>query len=145
MLKKKITYSNFITDEQVTEEFRFNLTKAELTFMDLTTSGGLEMNLARITNTRDIPAMMKFFREIILKSYGEVSDDGKRFVKSEELSAAFEQTDAYSVLFMELCTDAESAAAFIKGVVPADLGKQVGEAANLALANSTGASFQTVS
>lgn len=133
MLKKKITYTNFVTDEQVTEEFRFNLTKAELTFMDLTTSGGLEMNLARITNTRDIPAMMKFFREIILKSYGEVSDDGKRFVKSEELSAAFEQTNAYSELFMELCTNAESAAAFIKGVVPADLGKQVGEAANKAL------------
>lgn len=133
MLKKKITYTNFVTDEQVTEEFRFNLTKAELTFMDLTTSGGLEMNLTRITNTRDIPAMMKFFREIILKSYGEVSDDGKRFVKSEELSAAFEQTNAYSELFMELCTNAESAAAFIKGVVPADLGKQVGEAANKAL------------
>lgn len=144
MLKKKITYTNY-NDEQVTEEFRFNLSKAELTFMDLTTTGGLEMSLARITNTRDVPAMIKFFREIILKSYGEVSADGKRFIKSDDMSAAFEQTDAYSELFMELCTDADAAAAFIKGIVPADLGKQVGEAANKALANSTGAGVVSLS
>lgn len=135
MLKKKITYSDYNTGEQYTEEFRFNLNKAELTFMDLTTSGGLEMNLNRIVNTHDVPAMIKFFRELILKSYGEVSPDGKRFVKSDELSAAFEQTEAYSELFMELCTDADAAAAFIKGVVPSDLGKQVGEAANKTLSN----------
>lgn len=135
MLKKKITYSDYNTGEQYTEEFRFNLNKAELTFMDLTTSGGLEMNLNRIVNTHDVPAMIKFFRELILKSYGEVSPDGKRFVKSEELSAAFEQTEAYSELFMELCTDADAAAAFIKGVVPSDLAKQVGEAANKTLSN----------
>lgn len=135
MLKKKITYTDFNTGEQYTEEFRFNLTKAELTFMDLTTSGGLEMNLNRIVNAHDVPAMIKFFRELILKSYGEVSPDGKRFVKSEELSTAFEQTDAYSELFMELCTDADAAAAFIKGVVPSDLGKQVGEAANKTLSS----------
>lgn len=135
MLKKKISYTDYNTGEQYTEEFRFNLTKAELTFMDLTTSGGLEMNLNRIVNTHDVPAMIKFFRELILKSYGEVSPDGKRFVKSEELSAAFEQTDAYSELFMEVCTDADAAAAFIKGVVPSDLGKQVGEAANKTLSN----------
>lgn len=137
MLKKKITYHDYNTGDQYTEEFRFNLNKAELTFMDLSTSGGLELNLKRITNSHDVPAMIKFFRELILKSYGEVSPDGKRFVKSEELSNAFEQTEAYSELFMELCTDADAAAAFIKGIVPADLGKQVGEAVNKAMNNPT--------
>lgn len=136
MLKKKITYTNYNGDTY-TEEFRFNLNKAELTFMDLSTSGGLEMNLSRIVNSHDVPAMIKFFRELILKSYGEVSPDGKRFIKSDELSSAFEQTDAYSELFMELCTNADAAAAFIKGIIPTDLGKQVGEAANKTLTNPT--------
>lgn len=134
MLKKKITYTDYNGETRV-EEFRFNLNKAELTFIDLSTSGGLEMNLARITNTHDVPAMIRFFRELILKSYGEVSPDGKRFVKSDELSASFEQTDAYSELFMELCTNADAAAAFIKGVIPSDLAKEVGEAANKTLSN----------
>lgn len=50
--------------------------------------------------------------------YGEKSPDGKRFVKSEELSTAFSQTEAYSQLYMELATDADKAAEFINGVIP---------------------------
>lgn len=128
MLKKKITYTDF-NGESRTEEFRFNLTKAELTFMDLSTTGGLETNLNRIVNSHNIPEMIKFFRELILKSYGEVSADGKRFIKSDEMAAAFEQTNAYSELFMELCTDADSVTAFVRGIIPADLSNKVTEIA----------------
>lgn len=128
MLKKKITYTDF-NGESRTEEFRFNLTKAELTFMDLSTTGGLETNLNKIVNSHNIPEMIKFFRELILKSYGEVSADGKRFVKSDEMAAAFEQTNAYSELFMELCTDADAVTAFVKGIIPSDLSAKVTEIA----------------
>lgn len=64
---------------------------------------------------------MKTFEEIILTAYGEKSDDGRRFVKSDELSQAFKETEAYSELFMELLTDDKAAAAFINGILPKDI------------------------
>lgn len=127
MLTKKITYTDY-NGETRTEDFYFNLTKAELMEMEMSTTGGLTEMVRRIANTKDIPAMMQVFKKIILKSYGVKSDDGKRFIKSEELSTSFEQTEAYSELFMELLQDEKKAAAFINGIIPAELSKQVEEA-----------------
>lgn len=127
MLTKKIAYTDY-NGETRTEDFYFNLTKAELMEMEMSTTGGLTEMVRRIANTKDIPAMMQVFKKIILKSYGVKSDDGKRFIKSEELSTSFEQTEAYSELFMELLQDEKKAAAFINGIIPAELSKQVEEA-----------------
>ena len=127
MLKKSITYTDY-NGEKRTEEFLFNLTKAELMEMEMSTTGGLTEMVRRIANTKDVPAMMKIFKQIILKSYGEKSEDGRRFIKSEKLSNEFEQTEAYSELFMELLQDEKKAAAFINGIIPTELAKQVEEA-----------------
>ena len=118
MLKKTITYNDYNGNER-TEDFYFNLTKAEIMEMELGTTGGLAEMLTRIVAAQDAPAIIKMFKDIVLKAYGEKSPDGKRFVKSEELSTAFSQTEAYSQLFMELATDADEAAKFINGIVPA--------------------------
>ena len=118
MLKKTITYNDYNGNER-TEDFYFNLTKAEIMEMELGTTGGLAEMLTRIVAAQDAPAIIKIFKDIVLKAYGEKSPDGKRFVKSEELSTAFSQTEAYSQLFMELATDADEAAKFINGIVPA--------------------------
>ena len=83
-----------------------------------------------IVKTQDGPAIMKIFKDIILKSYGKKSPDGKRFEKSEEISKAFEQTEAYSVLFMELVTDADAAAAFVNGIIPSDVAKEIASDGN---------------
>lgn len=117
MLKKTMTYTDYNGVER-TEDFYFNLTKAEVMEMEMSTSGGLSEMINKIVATQDAPAIIKIFKDIILKSYGEKSLDGKKFVKSEELSTAFSQTEAYSMLFMELATDTEAASNFINGIVP---------------------------
>lgn len=120
MLKKSITYTDY-NENQRTEDFYFNLTKAELTMMDLSADGGLEQRIAKMVQQQKAPLIMKTFEEIILTAYGEKSDDGRRFVKSDELSQAFKETEAYSELFMELLTDDKAAAAFINGILPKDI------------------------
>lgn len=123
MIKKTITYKDYNQVDR-TEDFYFNLSKAEVMEMEMSTSGGLAEMITRIVAAQDQPAIIKIFKDLILKAYGEKSPDGKRFIKSEELSTAFSQTEAYSQLFMELATDAEAASAFVNGIVPADMAKQ---------------------
>ena len=124
MLKKTIKYTDYNGVEQ-NEEFLFNLTKAELMEMELTTEGGLQEMIKRIIQAKDVPTIVKTFKEIILKSYGEKSADGKRFIKVNDagvpLSRAFSQTEAYSNLFMELASDDKAASDFVIGIMPADI------------------------
>lgn len=117
MLKKAITYTDYDGLER-TEEFRFNLTKAELVDMELTTAGTFSETMKRIIAEKDIIRIAKLFKELLLKSYGVKSDDGKRFVKSQELSEAFSQTEAYSDLYIELLSNPEEAAKFFAEVAP---------------------------
>lgn len=124
MLKKVITYIDY-NDNEHTESFYFNLTKAEIMEMELSTTGGFSAMVQGVIDAGDTPSMIKIFKELILKSVGKKSPDGKRFVKSDEIRDEFSQTEAYSQLFMELATDDKAAAAFINGIVPADISKQV--------------------
>ena len=120
MLKKRIEYVDY-DDNKRAEDFYFNLTKAEITELELSTEGGLQNMIQKIIDAKDTPQIIKFFKEIILMSYGEKSADGRRFIKSKELSEAFTQTPAYSELFMELATDEKAASDFINGIIPNDL------------------------
>lgn len=117
MLKKTITYTDYNGSER-TEDFYFNLTKAEIMEMEMSTTGGLTEMINRIVAAQDAPAIINVFKKLVLKAYGEKSPDGKRFIKSDEISTAFSQTEAYSQLFMELATDADAAAKFVNGIVP---------------------------
>ena len=117
MLKKTITYTDYDGLER-TEEFRFNLTKAELVDMELTTAGTFSETMKRIIAEKDIIRIAKLFKELLLKSYGVKSDDGKRFIKSQELSEAFSQTEAYTDLYIELLSNPEEAAKFFAEVAP---------------------------
>ena len=117
MLKKTITYTDYNGTER-TEDFWFNLTEAEALEMAMSTTGGLGAMLRRVVAAQDTPTIIKVFKDFIFKAYGEKSADGKRFIKSKELSTAFSQTEAYSQLYMELATDADKAAEFVNGVVP---------------------------
>lgn len=117
MLKKTITYTDY-NGVSRTEDFYFNLSKAEFIEMELGTTGGFTAMVQKIINTQDAPSLIKIFKDLVLKAYGEKSADGRRFVKSEELSVAFSQTEAYTELFTELATNAEAAAEFINGLAP---------------------------
>ena len=121
MLKKTITYTDY-NDNRRTEEFYFNLTKAEIAEMELSTVGGLTQMLRGMISAQDMPAIVKFVKELILKSYGKKSPDGKRFIKSPELSKAFKETNAYSELLDEFIKGGDEAfAEFVKGVIPKDM------------------------
>ena len=116
MLKKTIKYIDYDGNERE-EDFYFNFTEAELSELELSVQGGLKQKLENIVKAKDTPEIIKQFKFIILKAYGEKSPDGRRFVKSEELSRDFSFTPAYSKLFMELATDADAASAFINGII----------------------------
>ena len=126
MVVKKIKYTDFNGVERE-EEFMFNLTEAEITEMELTTDGGLTDSIKKIVSAQNTPEIIKTFKMLLLKSYGEKSADGRRFIKSEELSKEFTQTNAYSQLFMELATDDKSAIAFINGIIPESMRERVAE------------------
>lgn len=132
MYAKKITSTNYNTGEQKERTYYFNLTKAELMEMELGKEGGLQEYIKKIVDAEKTPELVKLFKELILMSYGEKSEDGMRFMKKaidgHRLSDDFEQTDAYSELFTELATNAESATAFVNGILPAQLQAQVAEA-----------------
>ena len=118
MLKKTITYIDYNGTERK-EDFYFNLSKAEIMEMEMGTTGGMVEMINKIIAAQDAPAIIDMFKKMILKAYGEKSADGKRFIKSKEISEAFSQTEAYSQLFMELATDADAASKFVNGIVPA--------------------------
>jgi hypothetical protein len=117
MLKKVIKYTDY-NDVQREETFNFNLTQAEVAEMELSATGGLVNTIEKVVAEQDGAKIVDIFKSIILKAYGEKSADGKRFVKGPEISKGFSETEAYSILFMELATDAKAAAAFINAIVP---------------------------
>ena len=117
MIKKTMTYTDY-DGNQRTEDFYFNLSKAELTEMQLSTDGGLGEMLKKLIGTRDGKRIVEFFKDFVLRSYGEKSPDGRRFIKNQELRDSFSQTEAYSDLFMELATSDDAAAIFVNGVIP---------------------------
>lgn len=126
MITKTIKYTDYNGVERE-ENFLFNLSKAELMEMEMGTTGGLAETIKKIIETQDGPSIIKIFKDLILKAYGEKSPDGKRFIKVNDagvpLSLQFEQTEAYSQLFMELATNAEEASKFVNGIIPTDLDK----------------------
>lgn len=134
MHKETIIYVDYNGTER-TEDHFFNFTKAELTEMQLGTTGGLAEMIQNIVNAQDVPALIKIFKDIILKAYGQKSPDGKRFIKSKELCDEFSQTEAYSQLFMKLAFDSDAAAKFINNVVPADMSAELNKSNHPALKN----------
>lgn len=120
MYKKTISFTDY-DDNPRKEDFFFNINKAELINMETSIEGGFKKYLEKIVQTQNTMEISRILRDIIRASYGEKSLDGRRFVKSSELSDAFEQTEAYSELIMEFLENPDSLAAFINGILPSDL------------------------
>jgi hypothetical protein len=117
MLKKTITYTDY-DGNQRTEDCYFNLNESELVELGNSTQEGFVETITNIINANDKPAIMGYFKKLLLLSYGQKSSDGRRFIKSEKISEEFSQTEAYNKLFMELVTDENAAPAFINAVIP---------------------------
>lgn len=130
MYKKTIKYVDYDGNERE-EDHWFHLTEAELTQLNLSYVGGMEKRLDRIVKAQNTPEIMRVFKDIIRRSYGVKSDDGRRFIKSDEIYVDFEQTEAYSQLFMELCTDSKAASDFVNGIMPKKLVEEAAKQNNV--------------
>lgn len=124
MVKKTIRYRDYDDVERV-EDFYFNLSRAELVMMESSRLGGMRAYYERISQAKDTVAIMECFKELIHKSVGYKSDDGRRFIKTEDYANEFEQTEAYSELIIELLSDAKVALEFFKTIMPAKLAEEV--------------------
>lgn len=127
MVKKTVTYTDFDGNER-TEDFFFHLTEQELTEWELSVDGGLSGVLQRIIQSHDSKKMIEIFKDLLIKSYGQKTPDGRGFIKNEEVLNNFIYTQAFSDLYMELATNDKSAADFVKGIMPAGLAKEAVEA-----------------
>lgn len=128
MIKKTIKFVDF-NDNERTEDFYFHLNKAEIAKMEMSVKGGLAEQIKRIVAAQDQPAIIEVFENLIQKSYGVKTSDGRGFVKKPEYLESFMATEAYSILFMELATDTNAASEFINGIIPADMARELDKAA----------------
>lgn len=122
MINKTITYTDYNGNSR-TETFYFHFTQAEIMEMQLSVEGGFNARIQKIIDAKDQPSIIKLVKDFVLDAFGVKSDDGRRFMKSEELRRAFEENPAYSIIFMELATNADAAAKFVNGVTPSDMPK----------------------
>lgn len=120
MIKKTVTYKDFDGNER-TEDFYFHLTEQELTEWELSIDGGLSGVLKRITQSTDTRKIMEIFKELLIRSYGVKTSDGRGFIKNKEVLDNFTCTQAFSDLYMELATNDKAASEFVNGVIPEHL------------------------
>ena len=132
MRKETITYTDYNGVER-TEDFYFNYNKAELMEKEIGTIGGYSEVVKKIIAANDMPTLIKIFKELVLDAYGEKSADGKRFIKRKELSEAFSQTEAYSILFTELAMDSKKASDFVNGLIPSEMAKELNKKSKVSL------------
>lgn len=117
MVKKTITYIDYDGTER-TEDFYFNLSEAEITEMQLSVEGGMRGYIEKIVAAKSQLEVVKLFKEILLRSYGKKSLDGRLFVKNEANTAEFVANPAYSKIYMELVTNTDAATKFVNALIP---------------------------
>lgn len=120
MIKKTVTYKDFDGNER-TEDFYFHLTEQELTEWELSVDGGLSGVLTRIINSKDNRKLVEIFKDLLIRSYGVKTPDGRGFVKNEDVLNDFKYTQAFSDIYMELATDDKAASEFVNGIIPVSL------------------------
>lgn len=143
MFVKTVEYVDYFGQKQ-TRDFRFHLNESELYELQYTTAGGYIAASQALIDNHDEVNIFKKFKDLILMSYGEISEDGQRFIKSPELSLAFSQTPAYDKIFNEIVSSKEAQDEFILNVLPGDRDKKLEaiKEANEAVAGLTGAGIE---
>lgn len=139
MLKKTFEYEDY-EGNKIKQDAYFHLSEAELTEMALSEAGGLDKMLQKIVDAKNTTEIIRVFKDLICKSYGELAPDGKSFRKTDEkgnpLYLNFIATPMYDQLFMELATDDEAGATFVNGIMPKKVSEKMKEVATVNAANT---------
>lgn len=117
MIKKTISYTDLFGNEK-TEDLYFNLTIMELADIDARYEGGLEKHINNIIKKKDGRQLAELIKDMILTSYGEISEDGRKFIKNEDIKEAFDNSIPFEELYTELLTNEDEAEKFISGITP---------------------------
>lgn len=129
MLRKEVEYKDFDGNDRK-DVLWFHLNEVEITEMDLETSGGLVKYMESIIDTNDVNQLIIIFKDLLIRSYGERSMDGKHFYKDDKIRNEFVSSAAYPVLYMEMVSDADKAVEFINGIVPSNIREQMAKIEN---------------
>ena len=129
MLRKEVEYKDFDGNDRK-DILWFHLNEVEITEMDLETSGGLVKYMESIIDTKDVDRLITIFKDLLIRSYGERSMDGKHFYKDDKIRNEFVSSAAYPVLYMEMVSDANKAVEFINGIVPSNIREQMAKIEN---------------
>lgn len=124
MLKHECTYKDFNGNE-VTDVLYFHLSMPEIIEMEVEKPGGLKAIVEQMIDTKNYRDLVQLFKDLLLRSYGRKSEDGKRFIKTEEDRLNFSQSAAYNKMYLDLATDAAFGAKFITGLMPAEMSEEV--------------------
>lgn len=117
MYKKTIAYYTYDDEpEKIVEDFYFNINRAEIIQMQWGIKGGFEKYMTELLIKRDEPKILEFFTDLVKKSYGKRSPNGRGFIKNQEILDEFVQSEAYSELLTELVSNEEAASEFITNV-----------------------------
>lgn len=127
MLKREIAYEDF-NGNQVSEVFYFNIAKNELVELEVEFDQGFSSFIQGVIDAKNHKELIKQFKALVLMAYGKKSEDGKRFIKSDQLREEFSQSAAYQTLFMELATNDNAAVIFLQGVLPKDMQGEIQKA-----------------
>lgn len=129
MLRKEVEYKDFDGNDRK-DVLWFHLNEVEITEMDIETSGGLVKYMESIIDTKDVNRLITIFKDLLIRSYGERSMDGKHFYKDDKIRNEFVSSAAYPVLYMEMVSDANKAVEFINGIVPSNIREQMAKIEN---------------
>lgn len=116
MLKKVVKYVDFEGEER-SDTLYFNLTEPEVVRLDVQFEGGLEEYISNLDEKVAPENILSLFEKVIRASYGEKGEDGRHFIKNEEMIDMFNQSAAYAALFVELVQNADQATIFFNGLL----------------------------
>ena len=120
MYRKKVTYKDYRGNER-TEIFEFNLSDSEIMEMEADFAGSITETISKLSQKQEHSEIIKILKDIVLKAYGVISDDGRRFIKSDDVKMAFYQTEAYTKVFTELATNDQAAIKFFERIISNDI------------------------
>lgn len=130
MFKDVITYTDFNGVER-TEDVYFHLSVPELIDMEIDHDNDSYADyIEKVIAAKDTKKLIEIFKALLLKAYGQKSEDGRTFKKDVEITKDFEGSPIYADLYMKLASDSDYAAKFINGILPSDLDKQIAKLQN---------------